>query len=140
MAHKDPVSPPLRHVTANLGLAQALAHNRVLRTLGVSVNRLQAGGALVLLGAIGPKQRVATLNLGSNEMLGEGAEYVARAIRNVPALTALELEGNNFGPLGAEVIGVAAAAIWSAVPVPHWGLTRLDQELALYSFPENLAG
>ena len=48
-----------------------LAHNRVLRSLDVSVNRLQARGALVLLGALGPKQRVTALDLGSNEMLGE---------------------------------------------------------------------
>ena len=83
---------------------QALVHNRVLRVLDVSVNRLQAGGALVLLNALGSKQRVASLNLGGNEMLAEGAVYVARAIRTLPTLTALELEGNHFNCSGAEAI------------------------------------
>ena len=70
---------------------------------------LQAGGALVLLGALGPKQAVDTLDFGSNELLEEGAKYVARAVRNLPALTSLVLDDNHFGSRGATELASALA-------------------------------
>lgn len=104
-------------------LAEALAGNRTLSSLELGYNPIGPSGAAALAGALKHSSRVKTLKLGwcklggkpdeggsvlrKREQDGSGANAAADLLMYCPALTTLDLRGNELGPGGAAAVARA---------------------------------
>lgn len=91
-------------------IARALRSNRVLRSLNIGDNNLQADGAAHLAWALSANRTLTSLNLAGNDMGDAGAQVLAKMVRENVVLTALDVRDNGMSADGEQLLRAAWGA------------------------------